>query len=807
MTRPQSRSFRNRLLLSFLIASLAPMIICSTMLSQISRIQMTKQLDTDAQTQTAHLMTALDRISDALPGAARALEESRLLPRAFTSREDTQINTALFLATEGSRDLADYSLYDLRGSLRYSTGSVTAGTALSTRWGVLFAAKNAGGQAVYQAPMDGGKTLLQGAALLKNPQGELLGYLVMELSEENFQKLFAGKYGSSNEVLILNRYWHPVYASQSGMKEELADSLRGQLLRNGNPGAETEEYRLLIQEHPPTGLYLVLRQPQMFTQSTMKLLHAASFFCVLMGIVISAVLCLPLSRRISQPIGRLLKAFSRVEQDDLDVHVSRDGEDELGQLASGFNHMVLALKANRQELVENQRELNQAQVRMLQAQLNPHFLCNTLDTMKWISKINHVPQVALMSTNLADILRFCISAEEFVPLRREVEVLNRYVEIQKIRLSDQFSFLVSLPEKLETCMVPKMILQPIVENAILHGLEGISDSVIRVEAAQEGEDLLITVTDNGHGLPPDMIGHPYRRESAPSGHHLGLFNVDTILKKHYGERYGLYLDNNPAGSGAAAPAPKGGRRMLKVLIVEDEELIRKGIALTVDWATLDCVVVGEAANGAEGLEKAEKCDPDLIITDLKMPQMDGIEMLERLRQAGKTTHVIILTAYDSFSYVQTALRLEAVDYLLKPFHDGDLEKAVQRVQAKLAPKQTVLPEPKTGSGNRYVSEAIQYIKNHYQEPDISVSSVAQSLNISEGHLSHTFRKETGSTLLGYLTRYRIHKAAELLKDCRVKVYEVAEQVGYRDIGYFSNTFKKITGKTPSEYQDSLSFRF
>ena len=93
------------------------------------------------------------------------------------------------------------------------------------------------------------------------------------------------------------------------------------------------------------------------------------------------------------------------------------------------------------------------------------------------------------------------------------------------------------------------------------------------------------------------------------------------------------------------------------------------------------------------------------------------------------------------------------------------------------------PEPKTGSGNRYVSEAIQYIKQHYRDPDISVSSVAQSLNISEGHLSHTFKKETGSTILGYLTRYRVHKAAELLKDCRVKVYEVAEQVGYRDIGY------------------------
>lgn len=244
--------------------------------------------------------------------------------------------------------------------------------------------------------------------------------------------------------------------------------------------------------------------------------------------------------------------------------------------------------------------------------------------------------------------------------------------------------------------------------------------------------------------------------------------------------------------------------MLKVLIVEDEELIRKGIVLTVDWAALDCVVVGEAANGLEGLEQVSRCDPDLIITDLKMPQMDGIEMLERLRQAGKDTYVIILTAYDSFSYIQTALRLEAVDYLLKPFHDGDLERAVERVRQKLAPKQRTLPEPevKKGGSNKYVAEAMNYIKLHYQEPDISVSSVAQSLNISEGHLSHTFKKETGSTFLNYLTRYRIHKAMELLKDCRLKVYEVAELVGYRDIGYFSSTFKKIAGQTPSEYQES-----
>ena len=242
--------------------------------------------------------------------------------------------------------------------------------------------------------------------------------------------------------------------------------------------------------------------------------------------------------------------------------------------------------------------------------------------------------------------------------------------------------------------------------------------------------------------------------------------------------------------------------MLKVLIVEDEEMIRKGIVLTVDWAALDCVVVGEATNGVQGLEAARRLEPSLIITDLKMPQMDGIEMLTALRAEGCTAYVIILTAYDNFAYAQSALRLGAVDYLLKPFHDGDLENAITRVQQRQQPAADAAPigTPRKGDKSKYVLEAMDYISKHYNEPDISVGTVAQSLNISEGYLSHTFKKETDYTLLNYLTRYRIHKAMELLKDCRVKVYEVAEQVGYRDIAYFSATFKKYAGISPSEYQ-------
>ena len=248
--------------------------------------------------------------------------------------------------------------------------------------------------------------------------------------------------------------------------------------------------------------------------------------------------------------------------------------------------------------------------------------------------------------------------------------------------------------------------------------------------------------------------------------------------------------------------------MLKVLVVEDEEMIRRGIVLAVDWAAMDCVVVGEAANGLEALDAVERLDPSLIITDLKMPQMDGIEMLRQLRARGNGVYVIILTAYDSFTYAQSALRLGAVDFLLKPFHDGDLERAVaalrRRIGSASVPREAEYPLPglKKGDKSKYVLEAMDYIGAHYNDPSISVGSIAQHLGLSEGHLSHLFKKETDYTLNNYLTRYRVHRAMELLRDCRARVYEVAEQVGYKDVAYFSATFKKLVGMSPSEYQDT-----
>jgi two-component system response regulator YesN len=251
--------------------------------------------------------------------------------------------------------------------------------------------------------------------------------------------------------------------------------------------------------------------------------------------------------------------------------------------------------------------------------------------------------------------------------------------------------------------------------------------------------------------------------------------------------------------------------MYKVIVIDDEMLVRRGIVMETDWQVLNCVVVAEAGNGIEGLEAVRKYHPDLLICDIRMPKMDGIEMLKELRAEGNDVSVIFLTAYSEFSYAQSALKLLASDYLLKPFGDGELEQAVnnalekrKRTQEKLEnSKDEPLPELVLNKGDKskYVMAAVDYISVHYGDPELCVAEIAEHLGISEGHLSHTFKRETDYTVAAYITRVRMRTAMKLLNDCRNKVYEVAEQVGYRDVAHFSSSFKRIVGVTPSEYQD------
>lgn len=262
----------------------------------------------------------------------------------------------------------------------------------------------------------------------------------------------------------------------------------------------------------------------------------------------------------------------------------------------------------------------------------------------------------------------------------------------------------------------------------------------------------------------------------------------------------------------------------RVLIVDDEKLVREGLARSIDWPSMGFQVCGTCNNGLEGLDAVHTLSPDLCVSDIRMPKMTGLEMLQRLRAEGSTIDVIFLTAYSDFNYARDALRLLAADYLLKPFEDEEFEAAVAKVvkrrgwkippsgsetsaavppdlpgeQRAIAP---ALRDPVTD--NLYCRRAMQYIKEHYGERTLSVCAVSEALGISDGYLTRQFRANTGITPAQYITMIRIRNAKSLLQMHAYKVYEIAGMCGYSDIAYFSTTFRKYVGCTPSDYQNQF----
>ena len=569
-------SFRKRLFGAFLLCSLIPLLLSLLVLFSAFRGSRKEQVDKEGRESLKLIRESIIEEGDSVTLALQELSESVELKRALSEerKEGTEVNRLLFSLTEGLRDTVRFDIYDKEGNLRYSTAPYLESRSLPTDWGILQRATRVDSP-VYESleGSDSRSPLFQIAVRIKGQREggdeEIPGYVLASLEEEAFQKLLSGKYGVQNGILLLSSYWRPVYSENILLPTELFSTLREEFLR-GNPLEDPAgEFIYTVAPIEDMGLYLVLRQEKTISKNMDFLMLLLLFLSILFGAALSFLMGFMMSKRLFTPIERLRSAMREVTLDHLHVRL-KESEDELGELAGRFNRMTEALAENRralllnqETLLKNQKELNEAQIRMLQAQLNPHFLGNTLDAMKWMGKIHQIPEVAEMATDLADILRFAISPKEFVSLEMEIEILKRYMEIQKIRGFSKIEFHLTVPESLQNALVPRMVLQPLVENAILHGI--LSEGEIELCAAEQDNELRILVKDNGKGIRKELIG-PYSLPKEDLGHHLGLYNVDTILKKHYGERYGLTILDRKEEEGVC------GTIVLAVLPLQRERL-------------------------------------------------------------------------------------------------------------------------------------------------------------------------------------------------------------------------------------------
>ncbi|MBF0818618.1 response regulator transcription factor [Streptococcus acidominimus] len=239
--------------------------------------------------------------------------------------------------------------------------------------------------------------------------------------------------------------------------------------------------------------------------------------------------------------------------------------------------------------------------------------------------------------------------------------------------------------------------------------------------------------------------------------------------------------------------------MYKMMIVEDEYLVRQGISSLIDFEKLGMEVLAEAENGLKAWELFQKEQAAILLTDINMPRMNGIRLAQLVREHYPETHIVFLTGYDDFDYALSAVKLGADDYLLKPFSKADVEEMLLKLKDKLDREEKRQQIRELVQKSEESSLAL-LIQERLADRDLSLKTLAQDLGFSPSHLSLVLKKELGMPFQDYLIQERIKKAKLLLLTTDLKIYEIAEQVGFEDMNYFSQRFKQVVGMTPRQFK-------
>ena len=267
-------------------------------------------------------------------------------------------------------------------------------------------------------------------------------------------------------------------------------------------------------------------------------------------IMVTAVLVNLLFRYIFRHLDYLIEKIQRFGNGEAPVyHIKsydyENRQDEIGQLHRSFDEMTHSVKVLRDENYDKQLLLRDSTIKMLQQQINPHFLYNTLDTINWMAQKYGADDISMMVRSLGNLFRASIAGQkDIIPLSEELEVLNDYIRIQEMRFKDRLNFELKVPENISHIFVPKLCIQPLVENALKHAMEATDEMCwIRVTIKEMELVYQIKVSNTGSIFDPDLLSKIENKEIKPQGSGVGLVNINSRLKLLYGNNYGLDFYN------------------------------------------------------------------------------------------------------------------------------------------------------------------------------------------------------------------------------------------------------------------------
>lgn len=384
--------------------------------------------------------------------------------------------------------------------------------------------------------------------------GAVQGVLLIDLNYQIIDHLCADiELGSRGYIYLIDQsggiLWHPqqdlIYA---GLKEENV----AQILA-------AEDGYVLAGKGAARRLYVSSRSAStgwtaVGVAYTQELLRSqdriyTTYFLIAAGALIFAlVFSLQLSASIAGPIRRLTQTMRRVEDGDLRVRCQVSSHTELGQLSDSFNHMIAKTADLMDERLRIEEQKRKSEWKALQAQIQPHFLYNTLDSIIWMSHAGRNAEVVEMTSALALLLRSSIGdGSDTNTLRKEIAHVRSYLTIQKMRYDEKLQYEIDLDPQTEDCLLPKFVLQPLVENAIYHGIKvKQSGGTVRIESLLEEDRLLITVEDDGVGMTQEQLQTILeKKESDAESSKIGVYNVNERLQLFFGEAADMKYYSTP----------------------------------------------------------------------------------------------------------------------------------------------------------------------------------------------------------------------------------------------------------------------
>lgn len=552
-------TYFNKLMTFFILSSVLPVALLTILSYTFTTNILEEALELEASRRVEEIHAGIDQIFVRSEQILGILEEDEQIAEVMSDQMQADLHSEkiyekiFFLMKANDLEVPLYIL-NREGEVLYRTEPYPRHhlNDYQNQWGLFRQlASLSGGLGVYPQNFknsEGDVIAFTVGKTVTDMQGNVIGYMLIDVARtEILDVIYSLNSNNLDDIVIMDQFNYIVtdlknpqnegtfFVPENKSKFDAADSLKTMAV------TESDEIMTLYHNDPDSSIRIVANVPLTIVNNSSDYIIKIILLSLGISVLLAGLVSYGMARNALKPIKILVDSMKKVAKGQFDETVDLNRKDEMKLLEDSYNRMVVKLKRSMEDEVEKQQKLRSAELKALQAQINPHFLYNTFDTIKWMAKMNKVDEVTTIVTELGSLFRNNIdNSREFVTVSENMEVIRSYVAIQLIRYDYCFSVEYDICEEVENDLVPKLIFQPIVENAITHGLSTEEDGLLWIKGCREGDRLVFIIQDNGVGMDEDHLANALNDKGS---RHIGMFNVNQRIKLYYGDDYGISIDS------------------------------------------------------------------------------------------------------------------------------------------------------------------------------------------------------------------------------------------------------------------------